>query len=590
MPTRYVQHKVVSCSYFTLTLNFLADLRYLEFGRQINQLADSLRTLEKVIDNADRQNSLPRRPWHNEADHYGPSWDVLPQVAGDFKRTLHECNNLLNDHSKFQYSQAGFIENVIWWSSVEGDVNALKERVRFHMMKLTFIAKPFELQLLLGIKRELRRLRVDFNELSHFLIHGLRYQDSLSSTYLQSLEVPPELASRFANALQNNKPASFHNQANIPLKEGFDALVYHFANSTILFNPQPDLGQRDPEEHQYLNLVKCRWMTQIIRQSVSFQLASPDSLWADYMIELEDDIRGQFGRFDTGQLTRPLFDRISLLPESCFSIWFVERPPIGAPNLAEQRPLEEKILELKLPDTIDTRKSTLTVFRKSESKMRLVTTTKDTQNQYYHQEQGTNVNMEANRLVPTYATPGDSSTLTNNVMICSNEGQDPEWYSLKDLDNVLEFQRALTGFFVSRDMLNITWSIEGSSKSNSCGRGRLQFWYLKPFEPIGEDGNRRSTDRSSSISTPLSPNQSAARTRQSTGYSTSATLFSTGSSVSTVNGPQGSGTALIRPEVPRIMVFTKCERQYVLLQIKRMSRERNAFRIASFADTCASSP
>ena len=184
-----------------LTLDRLADLRYLEFGRQVNELGNSLLTLEKVIDNADRQNSLPRRPWHNEANRYGTSWDVLPQIAGDFKRTLHECDNFLNDHSKFRYSQAGFIENVIWWASVEGDVNALKERVRFHMMKLTFVAKPFELQLLLGIKRELRRLRVDFDDLRYFLMHGLRYQDSLSSTYLQSLEVPPELANRFANAL-----------------------------------------------------------------------------------------------------------------------------------------------------------------------------------------------------------------------------------------------------------------------------------------------------------------------------------------------------------------------------------------------------
>ena len=572
-----------------LTFHFLADRRYLEFGRQVNELGNSLLTLEKVIDNADRQNSLLRRPWDNEAERYGPPWHILPQVAGDFKRTLHECNNLLNDRSKFRYSQAGFIENVIWWTSVEGEVNTLKERVRFHMMKLTFVAKPFEVQLLLGIERELRRLRSDFNQLRYFLIHGPRDQDSLSSSYLQSFEVPLELANRFAIALEKNKPASFHSQADIPLKEGFDALVHHFANSTILFNPQPELGQRDPVEPQSLNLVKCRWMTQIIRQSASFQSARPDSLWADYMRELEDDIRGQFERFDTGQLVRGLSDHILLLPESCFSIWFTERPPIRAPGHAEQRPLEEKILELNLPGTIDTLKSTLTFFRKSESKMRLVMTTKDTQNQFFHREQGTNVNMEANRLIPTYAMPGDASTLTTNVMICSNEGQDEEWYSLKDLKDVLDFQRALTGFFVSCDMLNVFWSNEGSSKSNNFGRGRLQFWYLKPFEPIGEDGNRRPCDRSSSISTPLSPKHSAARMRQWTGDSTSPTLLSTGSSVSTVNGPQGNGTALIRPEVPRIILFTKCERQYVLLQLKRKSRERNTFHIASFADTCRSS-
>ena len=551
-----------------LTLNGLADYRYLKFGRQIQSLGESLSTLESVIVNADKQNQLPRRPWHSDADRYGPSWNVLLEVAGDFKKTLEECDTLLKDHSKFQYSQGGFIENVIWWSSVEGDVNALRERVRFHMMKLTFVAKPFEIQLLLGIKRELQLLRTDVQELKTILIDGIRHKDSSSSTYLHSFQVPSELASRFAKALQSSKPATFHSEADIPLKEGFDALVYHFANSTILFNTRPELGQRDPEEPQYLNLIKCRWIAQTIRQSVSFETAGPDSLWADYMKELEDDIRGQFRRFDAGQLVRPPSDRISLLPENCFSIWFVEESPTRPPDLAEQRPLEEKILELTLPGTFGTRKSTITVFRKSESSMRLVTTTKDDQNQYFHLEKETDVNMEADRLVPIYANPGDASSITNNVMICSNEGQDPRSYSLKDLDDVLHFQRALTGFCVSHQTLDISWSIDGSCKSSKSGRGRLQLWYLKPFLPIGEDGKRTFCDRSS-VASPQSPTPSAAMTRQSTGFSVSATLFSSGSTTSAVSGPQGNGNALLRAEVPRIIIYTRCEGMYVLLQVKR---------------------
>ena len=519
------------------------------------------------------QNQLPRRPWDSDADDYGISWDVLPEVAGDFKKTLEECDVLLRDHSKFQYS-GDFIKNVIWWSSVEGDVNALRERVRFHMMKLTFVAKPFEIHLLLGIRRELQLLRTDVQELRTILIDGLGHMDSSSSTYLQSLQVPPELANRFTRALQISKPASFHRQIDIPLKEGFDALVYHFTNSTILFNPRPELGQRDPEEPQYLNLVKCRWIAQTIRQSLSFQSAGPESLWADYMKELEDDIRGQFRRFDTGQLVRPPSDRISLLPESCFSIWFVEEPPMRPPDLAVQRPLEEKILELTLPGTFGTRKSTITIFRKSESKMRLVMTTKDDQNQYFHHEKEALVNMEADRLIPTYATPGDASTMTNNVMICSNEGQDQEWYSLKDPGDVLHFQQALTGFFVSHQMLNISWSLEGSSNPNKSGKGSLQFWYLKPFQPIGEDGKRMSCDRSS-VASPQSPTPSATMTRHSTGFSVSTTLLSSRSVTSTVNGPQGNGTALVRPELPRIIIFTQCEGMYVLLQFKRKFRRPN---------------
>ena len=525
--------------------------------------------METVIANADKQNHLPRREWHSDADRYGPSWNVLPEVVGDFKATLQECDKLLKDRSKFQYSQGDFIQNVIWWSSVEGDVNSLKERVRFHMMKLTFVAKPFEIQLLLGIKREIEGLRIDVRELKTILIDVLGHKDSSSSTYLQSLQVPLELASRFAAALQTNNPASSHSQADMPLKEGFNALVHHFANSTILFNPRPELGQRDPEEPQYLNLVKCRWIAQTIRQSVSFQSAGPDSLWADYMKELEDDIRGQFRRFDTGQLIRPPSDRIALLPESCYSIWFVEEAPKRPPDLGEQRPLEEKILELTLPGTFGTRKSTMTVFRKSESKMRFVTTTKDDQNQYFHHEKEKDVvNMEADRLIPTYATPGDASAMTSNVMICSSEGQNPEWYSLKDTKDVLDFQQALTGFFVSHQMLDISWSIDGSSNPSKSGKGRLQFWYLKPFQPLGGDGKRMSCDRSS-VASPQSPTTTSTMTRQSTGFSFSSTLVSNGSVMSTVNGPQGNGTALVRAEVPRIIIFTQCEGMYVLLQLKR---------------------
>ena len=96
-------------------------------------------------------------------------------------------------------------------------------------------------------------------------------------------------------------------------------------------------------------------------------------------------------------------------------------------------PLEEKILELTLPGTLGTRKSTITIFRKSESKMRFVTTTRDDQNQYFHHEiEKDIISMEADRLIPTCATPGDASAMTNNVMLCSKQGQNPESYSLKD--------------------------------------------------------------------------------------------------------------------------------------------------------------
>jgi hypothetical protein len=536
--------------------------------------------LESVVANADKQFQLPRRPWHHDVDRFGPSVEVLSEVAGDFKKTLEECDALLKDHSKFQYSQAGFIENVIWWSSVEGDVNNLKERVRFHMMKLTFVAKPFEIQLLLGIKHELQELRKDVNEIKTILVNGLQNRDTSSSAYLQSFQVPDELARRFANSLQINAPPPFQIQGELPLKDIFDALVYHFADSTIEFNPRPELRQRAPDEPQYLNLVKARWIADVIKGSDSFRFAGPDSLWADYLKELEDDIKGQFRRFDTGQLVPPSPDRIALLPDSSFSIWVAEAPPVRPPDLAEPRPLEEKILELALPGTFGTRQSTVTVFRKSESKIRLVKTTKDDQNQYFHHEVETPLNIESDRLIPTYATPSDPSTATNNVMLCNSQGQDPTWYSLKDAADVLHFQRALTGFRVSHQILNISWSIEGSAKPSKSGKGSVQFWHLKPFQPIGEDGERTLDTSSISTRSPQSPTPSAALTRNSTGLSTTTTLFSTGSIASTVNGPRGDGTALLCPELPRIIIFTSCEGMYTFLQFK--SEYQNACNLLKF--------
>lgn len=82
----------------------------------------------------------------------------------------------------------------------------------------------------------------------------------------------------------------------------------------------------------------------------------------------------------------------------------MEAPPLLPPDLAEQRPLEEEILELYaklcsqkfpllsrcrlLPDSIGTRKSTLHVFRRSAMELRLVTTTRDSANPNYLQEKG----------------------------------------------------------------------------------------------------------------------------------------------------------------------------------------------------------
>ena len=54
----------------------------------------------------------------------------------------------------------------------------------------------------------------------------------------------------------------------------------------------------------------------------------------------------EFRRFDSNQLIPPSQGDIQRLPDSCFSIWIVEAASLQPLSLAEQGPLEDKILEL----------------------------------------------------------------------------------------------------------------------------------------------------------------------------------------------------------------------------------------------------
>lgn len=74
-------------------------------------------------------------------------------------------------------------------------------------------------QLLLGIKHELQGLRQDVNLLTQ-AIHG--------SSVDHSIRIPEVVTARFEVALSKNRPESVRDIMDIPLKEGFDAVVYCF--------------------------------------------------------------------------------------------------------------------------------------------------------------------------------------------------------------------------------------------------------------------------------------------------------------------------------------------------------------------------
>lgn len=459
----------------------LPDVKYIRFRQEINSLGESLRRLEIILINARAQ--CPRRPWQTDADQFGEAFQVLPEVTGDFNKTLKDCQKLLRDHARLQHGGATIADNMAWWTTTERDVTVLRERVTFHITKVSFIAKPFEIQLLLQIRRDLQLLKDDIAVIRGIMTKGLVLpRDSATNlSYLQSVQVPQELASRFTAASDIKKPAAFTELYKWPVKEGFNALVFHFAKSTVEFSSNRKFGQNVPDPPQYLNLLKSVWAMRQIKESPHFQSTGTDSLWADYMRELEMDIKAEFQRFDDQRLIRPPLSDLLQLSDEYYTVWVDEEPPLQSLDIVEQRPLEEKILELALPESYGNRQTSLTVFRKSEYEFRLVKVTKMADNPFYHSEEGSNVNMNSTRLIPAYATPGVESAGAHNLALCNDRGQHEEWHILRGPTDVAALQRALTGYRVHHEMSGFTWCINGSEEPEDSGTGYLQMWQLKPL-------------------------------------------------------------------------------------------------------------
>lgn len=106
--------------------------QYAEFGADIQHLATNLTKLGEVIGDVTKQvpASLSRA---------GRTRDLksLLQICGNFRKTLTECQLLLNDSSKFEKGRGNFIYNVRWNLSIEPLVSRLRDRVAFHNIKVT---------------------------------------------------------------------------------------------------------------------------------------------------------------------------------------------------------------------------------------------------------------------------------------------------------------------------------------------------------------------------------------------------------------------------------------------------------------------
>ena len=495
------------------------------------------------------------RPWlpHDTAQ-VRSTLKPLPDLTGDFVKTLKACERLLSDNSKFQHNAAGFVDNVRWWLGVESEVEVLKERIRFHTTKILLITKPVEIQLLSDLRKDIWDVKRIVEEIRSIVdpnaAQELSHRRCLS-VHLPS--VPLELDRRFVAAL-NGRSGGTVDVKDFPLREGFDALVYHFGESTVNI-PREYLNRRTPELTQYLNLVKCRWILQKIMESSLFV---HESLWGRCIEDIEKNILREYRRFDAGQLTSPNLDVIERLQEHCFSIWIDDHGTDVVPTLMDERPSEEKLLEIALPKAQGNRKPLLVVFRKSDHELRLVHTTRDDQNEMFYEAESHEIDLQFTRFIPLYAVPDSvSSTSTNNVLFCNRQGQGEKAYSLERLEDVYNLQQAVTGYKVGADLATISWA---TFKTTEKGKGRVQIWRAKPLPrmALAEDTGGRAQSPIAGL-----PRQGTSLSSFTLAESVAATAR--GSLIYSASGP---AVLFSKPELPIVVIYTIFRNRWTFLRFE----------------------
>ena len=271
------------------------------------------------------------------------------------------------------------------------------------------------------------------------------------------------------------------------------------------------------------------------------------------------------------------------------------------PDLAEQRPLEDRILELAVSSPVAGRKSVLTLFRSGDFDFRMVTATTwtDEQHRLMVERESFLLNMNTARFVPAYAVPNAApkAQTVNNVLLYQNPDGHPLWQYLKCPEDVSLFQQAFTGYHVCCDLANVRWSFNGSEKSEKSGSAKLQLWQVKRLSPKvvqtpeTESFRRPSQPGESTVSLekgplslaeaplwsrtgPVSPKSAPDHRSQLTHRSTATFLSSGSTATSRVTGSRDDGTVIVPPDPPVLIMYTMFDERYTVQQLERKLHQR----------------
>lgn len=466
----------------------LLDRQYQEFGNDIKNLAENLRNIERVIENAKAtwtQQSL--RHVRSRALPPQKEWDLssLREIIGDYHRTLMDCQKLLEENHEFRRNRS-FVYNIEWNVVIQRKVEHLRKRLESHNSKILILLRPLELSLLSEIHRDLAD-RIDAVHQSVLRLEGLLIPDVKQAMNEQERAVvidviiPVDIENKFRTSAEKSYP-EIRMTGKFPLKAGADVFVEHFEGSTKNFTAKGNfLDDRKPPPQQYLALLKSIWVMRCLIECDALRNAPRDSQWPGYVQQLNEDLSIECQRFTTAPAQRLIApDLSSLGNDEIYDIWPTENiADYISPHI--ELALEE-VLKLPMPSPSESLRRDISIFRLGSTKYRLLEVVEDknapsTRRKEFKME----IDLKTVTFTPLYAVPS-SRPKALEVMIASPTADiQPNFIEPK---HIFRLQHLLTGYKVYEryDQAKVTVSFFVSNQAAPVEEyGRLQLWLPHNF-------------------------------------------------------------------------------------------------------------
>ncbi|KAH7389906.1 hypothetical protein BKA66DRAFT_440175 [Pyrenochaeta sp. MPI-SDFR-AT-0127] len=546
--------------------------RYVEFGDALFRLHSNLTTIESIVNTAN--NTLEK----DKIDSFGPqTYDTssLTDIIGNFRLTLEECHQFLNDDTKFR-QRDGFITNIIYNINVDPQVIHLTERLAFHSTKIGLVLDPFNIH----VQTQLRDLHKEqhqdiaelLQELKQLLISGREpVIETPTQFIIRDIEVPVELNERFASELRqrlelpSDKSGDSPQDAQLSVRDGLEAFFNHFNGLS-----------QDGDSMSYLRLMKSIWVMDKIRESDDWsriQRVNPGGLYDRCVREMDRRLRAECSRAATNRVKPSRLSIILQLPEETFAIW-----PQTVVVEEFSQPTHLGVL-LETPVLPDLKSHTLRIVRNIDGTLGIedstTTTTESTVSMSRDRViQKLNIDLSTAYLVPIYASPVDPEAQPPSRIVKLQSSRDgingitPEFKSMSDL---LILQHLITGYrcVKQRKISTVTSLAKGQNYPNNYNKkgpkpckkpsvlveyGNLQLWQKIPYERShptrSEHSNPSGSGSGSSSPDPYGSSRSFS----------ALSIVSTMSSAHTQRislGTSRMGIELTQPEPPLLVLLLK---------------------------------